>query len=104
MTITDYDPTDKKSLSERDIQGWMPRLGQRDAHGYAIPPEVYYGTDFDKRLVIEERTQFVAHLVTEHLKATNRMHKTIVFAAIFNWGKEHFHEAMRELQDIIYQD
>jgi len=65
MTITDYDPTDKKSLSERDIQGWMPRLGQRDAHGYAIPPEVYYGTDFDKRLVIEERTQFVAHLDTQ---------------------------------------
>jgi type I restriction enzyme, R subunit len=73
---------------DRDIQGWTPRLGQRDAHGYAIPPDVYYGTDFDKTLVIEERTQLVAHLVTEHLKATNRMHKTIVFCRDIQHAEE----------------
>ena len=47
---------------DRDIQGWAPRLGQLDAQGYEIPPEVYYGTDFDKKLVIEERTQLVANI------------------------------------------
>jgi type I restriction enzyme, R subunit len=73
---------------DRDIQGWMPRLGQRDAYGYAIPPDVYYGTDFDKTLVIEERTQLVAHLVTEHLKATNRMHKTIIFCRDIQHAEE----------------
>lgn len=73
---------------DRDIQGWTPRLGQRDAHGYAIPPDVYYGTDFDKTLVIEERTQLVAHLVTEHLKATNRMHKTIIFCRDIQHAEE----------------
>ena len=64
---------------DRDIAGWRPRLGQRDAYGYEIPDEVYYSADFDKSLVIEERTQLVAHLVTEHLKSTNRMNKTILF-------------------------
>jgi type I restriction enzyme, R subunit len=73
---------------DRDIKGWKSRLGQRDAHGYAIPPDVYYGSDFDKTLVIEERTQLVAHLVTEHLKATNRMHKTIVFCRDIQHAEE----------------
>ena len=64
---------------DRDIDGWRPRAGQMDSYGYEIPDEVYYGTDFDKTLVIDERTQLVAHLVTEHLKNTNRMNKTIIF-------------------------
>ncbi len=55
---------------DRDIEGWRPRAGQRDAFGNEIPDEVYYGPDFDKTLVIEERTQLIAHLVTEHLKNT----------------------------------
>ncbi|TAH51761.1 MAG: DEAD/DEAH box helicase [Chloroflexota bacterium] len=64
---------------DRDIEGWRPRAGQTDAHGYVIPDEVYYGTDFDKTLVIEDRTKLVARLVSEYLKETNRMSKTIVF-------------------------
>ena len=78
---------------DRDIDGWRPRAGQRDAFGYEIPDEVYYGTDFDKTLVIEERTQLVAHLVTEHLKATNRMQKTILFCR----GIPHAEELRRAL-------
>jgi type I restriction enzyme, R subunit len=78
---------------DRDIDGWRPRAGQRDAFDYAIPDEVYYGTDFDKTLVIEERTQLVAHLVTEHLKATNRMQKTILFCR----GIPHAEELRRAL-------
>ena len=64
---------------DKDVEGWRPRRGQVDLQGYAIPDDVYYGTDFDKTLVIEERTQLVAQLITEHLQATNRLHKTIVF-------------------------
>src|SRR5215208_186534 len=73
---------------DRDIDGWRPRAGQRDDFGYEIPNDVYYGTDFDKTLVIEERTQLVAHLVSEHLKATNRMQKTILFCRDIQHAEE----------------
>ncbi len=73
---------------DRDIEGWRPRAGQKDAYGYEIPDEVYYGPEFDKSLVIEERTQLVAQLITEHLKATNRMHKTIVFCRDIQHAEE----------------
>ncbi len=89
---------------DRDIAGWRPRAGQTDAYGYAIPDEVYYGTDFDKSLVIEERTKLVAHLVTEHLKATNRMHKTIVFCRDIQHAEEMRRALINENGDLFAQN
>lgn len=89
---------------DRDIDGWRPRAGQRDAFGYEIPDEVYYGTEFDKTLVIEERTQLVAHLVTEHLKATNRMHKTILFCRDIQHAEELRRALINENGDLFSQN
>ena len=69
-----------------------------------IPDEVYYGTDFDKTLVIEERTQLVAHLVTEHLKATNRMNKTIVFCRDIQHAEEMRRALINENGDLFAQN
>ncbi len=73
---------------DKDIEGWRPRAGQKDIHGFEIPDEAFYGTDFDKTLTIEERTQLVANLITEHLNATNRMNKTIVFCRDIQHAEE----------------
>ncbi len=89
---------------DRDIEGWRPRAGQRDAFGYEIPDEVYYGTEFDKTLVIEERTQLVAHLVTEHLKATNRMNKTIIFCRDIQHAEEMRRALINENGDLFSQN
>jgi type I restriction enzyme R subunit len=89
---------------DRDIEGWRPRLGQMDAYGYKIPDEVYYGTDFDKSLVIEERTQLVAHLVSEHLKNTNRMHKTILFCRDIQHAEEMRRALINENGDLFSQN
>ena len=89
---------------DRDIEGWRPRLGQRDAHGYEIPDEVFYGPDFDKTLVIEERTQLVAHLVTEYLKNTNRMNKTIVFCRDIQHAEEMRRALINENGDLFSQN
>ena len=89
---------------DRDIDGWRPRAGQRDAYGYEIPDEVYYGPDFDKTLVIEERTQLVAHLVTEHLKNTNRMHKTILFCRDIQHAEEMRRALINENGDLFSQN
>lgn len=64
---------------DADLQGWQPQPGQRDKHGRVIPERVYNQEDFDQELVLEPRTELVARKVTEFLRATDRMAKTIVF-------------------------
>jgi type I restriction enzyme R subunit len=64
---------------DKDLQGWRPTAGQYDKHGELIEDRIYNQKDFDRTLVIEERTQLVAKIVSDHLKATDPMAKTIVF-------------------------
>jgi type I restriction enzyme R subunit len=64
---------------DKDLDGWAARAGQRDKHGRAIAPRTYQRRDFDRTLVLEQRTEIVAHEISEHLEATGRMQKTIVF-------------------------
>ena len=55
-----------------DLEGWRPELGKTDKQGLLIEDRIYNTKDFDKNLVIDERTQTVAKKVTELLKKTNR--------------------------------
>lgn len=64
---------------DKDLQGWRPTKGQKDKHGLEIEDRIYNQKDFDRNLVIEERTQLVARIVSNHLKATDPMAKTIIF-------------------------
>lgn len=62
-----------------DALGWRPTKGQVDKHGEIIPDRIYNAKDFDRNLVIDERTQLVAETITAYLKRTDPMAKTIVF-------------------------
>ncbi|MBU9812166.1 DEAD/DEAH box helicase family protein [Rahnella sp. SL6] len=62
-----------------DVQGWRPIKGQLDKYGQAIEDRIYNIKDFDRNLVIEERTMLVAQTITDYLNRTNPMDKTIVF-------------------------
>ena len=64
---------------DRDLQGWRPEAGKRDKHGRAIEDRLYNQRDFDRALVLEQRTTLVARKVTEYLKGVNRYAKTILF-------------------------
>jgi type I restriction enzyme R subunit len=64
---------------DTDLLGWRPTVGQYDKNGELIEDRIYNQKDFDRTLVIEERTQLVAKIVSDHLKATDPMAKTIVF-------------------------
>jgi type I restriction enzyme R subunit len=64
---------------DKDLAGWRPEKGKRDKYGQEIEDRIYNQRDYDRTLVLEQRTQLVAHKVTEFLKATDRMSKTIVF-------------------------
>ncbi|WP_033567863.1 EcoAI/FtnUII family type I restriction enzme subunit R [Dickeya undicola] len=62
-----------------DVQGWRPIKGQLDKYGAEIEDRIYNLKDFDRTLVIDERTMLVAQTITDYLKRTNPMDKTIVF-------------------------
>ena len=64
---------------DKDLTGWRPAKGMVDKNGYEIEDRVYNQKDFDRNLVLEQRTKLVAKKVSEFLKATNRFDKTIVF-------------------------
>ncbi|ERK17328.1 Type I restriction-modification system, restriction subunit R [Pantoea sp. AS-PWVM4] len=62
-----------------DLQGWRPTKGQIDKNGEQIEDRIYNQKDFDRTMVIDERTLLVAQTITDYLKRTNPMDKTIVF-------------------------
>lgn len=61
--------------------GWRPCKGQRDKFGNEIEDRIYTNSDFDYNIVLEDRIYEVANEITEYLKSTDRMQKTIVFCA-----------------------
>ncbi len=64
---------------DKDVEGYRPEKGKIDKYGYEVPDRIYNAKDFDKSLVIDERTKIVAKKVSEFIKKTNRHDKTIVF-------------------------
>ncbi|MBW8683540.1 EcoAI/FtnUII family type I restriction enzme subunit R [Chitinophaga rhizophila] len=62
-----------------DTEGWRPEQGKTDKDGNEIEDRIYNRKDFDKNLVIEERTDLVARKLTEFLNGYDRFAKTIVF-------------------------
>ena len=62
-----------------DLEGWRPEHNTQDQHGASIEDRIYNLKDYDKNLVIDERTQAVAQRITEFLHKTDRFAKTIVF-------------------------
>ncbi|WP_344691899.1 EcoAI/FtnUII family type I restriction enzme subunit R [Sphingomonas cynarae] len=65
---------------DRDIQGYRPEKGQLDRDGNEVEDRIYNTRDFDRTLVLDDRTKLVARKVTEFLKESgDRYQKTIVF-------------------------
>jgi len=63
-----------------DVAGYRPEMGKMDREGNEVEDRLYNTTDFDRTLVIDDRTKLVAKKVTEFLKESgDRFQKTIVF-------------------------
>ena len=62
-----------------DLHGWRPTKGQTDKRNELIEDRIYNQKDFDRTLVIDERTELVAQTITSYLQRTDPMAKTIVF-------------------------
>jgi type I restriction enzyme, R subunit len=65
---------------DRDVEGYRPEAGQVDREGEEVEDRIYNTKDFDRTLVLDDRTKLVAKKVTEFLKESgDRFQKTIVF-------------------------
>jgi len=64
-----------------DLEGYRPETGKLDKDGNLVEDRIYNRKDFDKNLVIDERTEIVAKKLTEFLKGFDRYAKTIVFCS-----------------------
>lgn len=64
---------------DTDVYGYRPNKGKTDKEGDLVEDREYGVKDFDKNIVIDERNQLVAEKITEYLKNTDRLAKTIVF-------------------------
>ena len=62
-----------------DLEGYRPDKGKTDIHGNLVEDRLYNRKDFDRNLVIDERTMLVAKKVMEFLVNSNPYDKTIVF-------------------------
>jgi type I restriction enzyme R subunit len=65
---------------DRDVEGYRPEKGQLDREGEEVEDRIYNAKDFDRTLVLDDRTKLVAKKVTAFLKESGeRFQKTIVF-------------------------
>ena len=64
---------------DKDQTGWEPLPGEVDAKGQLIEPKLYTITDFDRTLILTERTKTVATYINKFLSHIGPMSKTIVF-------------------------
>lgn len=65
---------------DRDVEGYRPEKGQLDRDGEEVEDRIYNAKDFDRTLVLDDRTKLVAAKVTEFLKESgDRYQKTIIF-------------------------
>ncbi len=62
-----------------DLEGWRPEKNKKDKKGHLVEDRIYNTKDFDRTLVIDERTPVVAKKITEFLRGYDRFAKTIVF-------------------------
>lgn len=89
---------------DKDLMGWRPEKGKKDKYNQDIEDRLYNQKDFDRDLVLEQRTQLVAKKITEFLKATNRYDKTIVFCENIDHAERMRQAIVNENGDLAAQN
>jgi type I restriction enzyme R subunit len=92
-----------KILLDKDL-GYRPAKGEKDKFGNEIPDFVYTNREFDRNLVIDERTQVVAKKITEFLKSTDRFSKTIVFCVDIEHAEKMRRALINENKDLYKEN
>ncbi|SNT76807.1 EcoAI/FtnUII family type I restriction enzme subunit R [Paracoccus seriniphilus] len=90
---------------DRDVEGYRPEAGQVDRDGVEVEDRIYNTKDFDRVLVIDDRTKLVARRVTQFLKESgDRMQKTIVFCVDEEHAARMRQALINENQDLVAKE
>lgn len=84
-----------------DVYGFRPVAGTVDDNGLVIEDRVYEKYDFEREMMIKERTEEVAKKVTQFLKETDRLSKTIVFCVDIDHAERMRQALVNENKDIM---
>ena len=84
-----------------DVYGWRPEVGTIDDNGHEIDDRVYGEFDFDREMVIRERTEEVARRITQFLRETDRWSKTIVFCVDIDHAERMRKALVNENSDLV---
>jgi type I restriction enzyme R subunit len=88
-----------------DVEGYRPEKGKLDREGLEVEDRIYNQTDFDRTLVLDERTKLVAKKVSDFLKESDdRFQKTIVFCVDEEHAARMRQALVNENQDLCDQN
>ena len=87
---------------DRDVEGYRPEKGQLDRDGIEVEDRIYNIRDFDRTLVLDDRTKLVARRVTEFLRESrDRFQKSIIFCVDQEHAARMRQALMNENADLV---
>ena len=87
-----------------DLEGWRPERNKTDKEGIPVEDRIYNTKDYDRKLVIDERTDIVAKKVSEFLKGYDRFAKTIIFCQDIDHAERMRSAIVRHNADLASQN
>lgn len=93
-----------KVAIDKDVHGYRPKKGEIDKFGNEIPDFVYTNREFDRTLVIDERTKVIAQKITQFLKNNDRFAKTIVFCVDIEHAERMRRALVNENSDLVKEN
>ena len=101
---------------DKDVEGYRPEPGKTDVDGDEIEDRIYNQKDFDRNIIIDDRTKLVAKTITRYLRETGDPYqKTMVFCvdtehalrmrqALINENQKHVQKDTRYIMRITGND
>jgi len=90
---------------DRDVEGYRPEKGQLDREGEEVEDRIYNTKDFDRTLVLDQRTRLVARKITGFLRESgDRFQKTIVFCVDQEHAARMRQALINENADLVAQN
>lgn len=89
---------------DKDLEGWRPYKGQVDVYGNVIEDREYNVSDYDRSLVIDDRTKAVANRITKWLIANDRFSKTIVFCVDIEHAERMRQALINENKELVSEN
>ena len=87
-----------------DLEGYRPEASKQDKAGDLVEDRIYNLKDFDRTLVIDERTQAVAKRVMEFLRKTDVYAKTIIFCVDTEHAERMRQALVNEAGDLVREN